>query len=275
MKAPLRLVVALEAEARPFKVHFNLARDPEDRGEFKIYRQGEVALVVSGPGKVAAAAATAYLHLAAGAEVDAVWLNVGIAGHGEREVGESVVAHKVSDRARGESWYPPWVFEPPCESVEVVTVDGVERAYGGDACYEMEASGFLSTAQRFASAELVHCLKIISDGPTTSPESLTAKRVSQLVEGSLPIFKKLLGPLRELSTELRELEADPPELAGLLARWHFTVSERRELRRLLRHWQALAPEEPLPEDDMAPLRRGKDVRRLLESWVAELPVLLR
>ena len=87
----LRLVVALSAEARPLIEHYRLERDSEARA-FKVFRRDDVALVVAGLGKVAAAAATSFLHLAAGGGRNAVWLNVGIAGHGSRAVGEAVLA---------------------------------------------------------------------------------------------------------------------------------------------------------------------------------------
>lgn len=267
--APLRIVVALEAEARPLAAALGLSRDPEVQ-PFKLYRGEDAALIVSGPGKLAAAAATAYLHLAAGGEPHAAWLNVGIAGCGERAVGEAALAHKVRDQASGEQWYPPLVFEPPCATGEVLTVDAVERGYAGAWLYEMEASGFLTAATRFASGELTHCLKVVSDNCETPPEGLSAAVVGGLIEGALGSVVQLATACRALAAELRMLEADPSELGGLLARWHFTVSERRQLRRLLRRAHALVPAVSLPEAELAGLKRGKEVRRVLEGWVGAL-----
>ncbi len=271
--AALRFVVALEPEARPLIERYRLERQAGPGG-FKTFRREETALVVSGVGKAAAAAATSFLHLAAGGERDAVWLNVGIAGHGTRAVGEAVLAHKVHDRASGRSWYPPLVFPAPCSTDLLTTVDRPEREMDAPGAFDMEASGFIATACRFASAELVHCLKVVSDGPSTDLESLTPGAAGRLVEGHLPVVETLAGACGRLSGELRRLEAEPPELEACLERWHFTVTERRELRRLLRRRRTLAPELPLPLAGVAETARGKEINRRLRDWLDDLPVEL-
>ncbi len=269
----LRFVVAFEAEGRPLIERYRLEREAEP-GAFKIYRRDDVALVVSGIGKAAAAAATSFLHLAAGAELDAVWLNVGIAGHGTRAVGEAVLAHKIHDRASGRSWYPPLVFPPPCATDQVTTVDRPEREMDAPGAFDMEASGFVATAGRFASAELVHCLKVVSDGPGADLERLTPRTARRLVEKQLPIIEAVAQACAPLSRELRRIEAEPPELEACLERWHFTVTERRELRRLLRRRRTLAPELPLPLEGVEESVRGKEVNRRLRAWLDALPVVL-
>ncbi len=268
----LRFVVALEPEARPLIERYRLERDREP-GAFKIFRRrDDAALVVSGIGKAAAAAATSYLHLAAGGQADNLWLNVGIAGHGTRPVGEALLAHKVHDRAAGRSWYPPLVFAPPCATDLVTTVDRPEREMDAPGAFDMEASAFVATAGRFASAELVHCLKVVSDGPAANLDRLTPRVARRLIEAQLPVVDALARSCGELSRELRRLDAEPPELSACLERWHFTVTERRELRRLLRRRHTRAPEEPLPLESVAESARGKEVNHRLREWLDGLPV---
>lgn len=274
---PLRFVVALDAEARPLVERYGLTRDPARRS-FRLYRQRDggdgVALVVTGPGKVAAAAGAAYLHLAASGGRDGVWLNVGTAGHGERPVGEVVLAHKVRERGTGRSWYPPQLFDPPCATDEVVTVERPETAFSEPGAYEMEAAGFYPTACRFATAELVHCLKVISDGPEAPGERLDAAAVTELVASATSAVEVLAAACSELAAELRGAGADPPELEACLARWRFTASDRRELHRLLRRRRLLAPEAPLPTGELPGHLRGREVNRRLRRWLDSLPVPL-
>lgn len=269
----LRFVVALPAEARPLIARYRL-EPRREAGGFEVFRRDDVALVVSGVGKVASAAATAYLHLAAGGERQAAWINAGIAGHGRRGVGEAILAHTVRDAASGRAWYPPHVFAPPASGEmatgEVVTVDVVEEVYGDDAAYEMEASGFYATACRFATSELVQCLKVVSDGPDASPYALTAQRVERLLGDRLPEIERLAAMLGPLAEEMRRLEEEPPELAEITTRWRFTVTETRQLRRLVERWRALAPGRPLPVAEMVALRRGKEVTRHLRRRIDAL-----
>ena len=87
-----RFVVALRAEARPLIDRYRL--EPADDGAFRCFHGSGRSLVISGVGKVAAAAATACLHEK---PLD-VWVNVGIAGHRDRAPGELVRAHRAGWR---------------------------------------------------------------------------------------------------------------------------------------------------------------------------------
>ena len=268
----LRFVVALEAEAKPLIDRYRLKRDPAARA-FSVYRGESTSLVVSGVGKVAAAAATVYLNACDDSLGPAVWLNVGIAGHATRPVGEAVAVHKIRDVASGRAWYPPRVFEAPssdqhpCTSDQLTTVDRPERDYADPGAYDMEASGFYPTACRFTSSELVHCLKIVSDGPEANLEELTPSRVVRLVEQRLGWVEAWAAACLPLAKELTDLEADPPDLEFCTQRFRFTVAEARQLRRLLARRRTLAPERPLPLDGLAARERGKVVNRRLAEWL--------
>ena len=192
----LRFVVALAAEARPLVDRYRLER-VSGGGAFPIFRRGGTALVVSGVGKVAAAAATSYLHLSvAGAGAESGWINVGIGGHRRRPVGEAVIAHRIRDLASGRFWDLARLASAPCAGVEVLTVDRPEVAFREPGVYEMEASGFYPTARRFAASGLVHCLKVISDGPEIDPDALTRRRVAGLIEGQLEAVDRLAEACR-------------------------------------------------------------------------------
>ncbi len=228
----LHFVVALQPEARPLIEQYGLRRELPAEA-FKIFRRDDVALIISGLGKAAAAAATAYLHLKTGGRRNAAWLNVGIAGHGQRRVGEMILADEILDRASGERWQPPLVLGAGCPLVlgagcplvlgtdcatdRVVTVDRVEREFRAGGAHEMEASGYYATARRFAAAELVHCCKIVSDGPTAAPESLSVRRIEALIGEHRDPLARIAQELSSLSGEARRLAGDPPALRRFLA----------------------------------------------------------
>ena len=161
----------------------------------------------------------------------------------------------------------------PARKPAPTTVDRPELGYNEPGAFDMEASGFYATACRFASAELVQCLKVVSDGPEAAAEKLTSKAVRGLIEDRLAMVEAVAGECRRLSRELRQLEADPPELAECLERWRFTVTEERQLRRLLARRRTLAPEMALPLQESGPVR-GKEVNRQLRQWLDGMPVAL-
>ncbi len=186
----LRFVVALGAEARPLVARLRLERIPGHR-DFPVFSRGRTALVISGVGKAAAAAAVSYLHRSMGDESPAAWINVGIAGHRRRPVGEAVVAHRIRDLADRRWWDLPTLSPPICPSDEVLTVDRPETAFRQPGAYDMEASGFYPTARRRAAGGPVHCLKVVSDGPGADLGTLTARRVGGLIEGRLATVEEL------------------------------------------------------------------------------------
>jgi adenosylhomocysteine nucleosidase len=204
----LRFVVGLQAEARPLVERFGMAAASES--PFPVYQGDEGWLIVSGQGKAASAAATAYLHLVAGGAPGRAWLNVGLGGHGRRTLGEGVLAHKISDGASGASWYPQLINDVPCPTVPMLTVERVEEEYSEPWVYESEAAGFFPTACRFSVAELVHCYKVISDNPdATFSRRMSSVAVEELIDGNLGRIETVARGLADLGRELAALAALP------------------------------------------------------------------
>ena len=235
---------------------------------YRICAGEQTHLIVSGLGKVAAAAATAYLRALIG-DTPAAWLNIGIAGHGSQAVGTALLAHKVVDAASGKPFYPTFTAPPPCRTTLLHTVDRVQSP-AGDAAYDMEASGFCEAAQRFATSERVHCLKIVSDNPQSPYQTLNAAKVEALIESQLDTVAQVGEHLRTLSQQLHALHADPPSLAELTARWRFTATQQHQLRGLLARWQTLAPTTPVVNDDLLALQRRDEVLRYLQRQLAAM-----
>lgn len=205
----LRFVAALQAEAHPLVARFEMTAVSES--PFPVYRGEEAWLIVSGHGKSAAAAATAYLHLIAGGALGRAWLNVGLGGHGRRTLGEGVLAHKISDAASGASWYPQLVIDSPGPTVPVLTVERMEEEYAPPWVYESEAAGFFPTACRFSVAELVHVYKVVSDNPdATLSRRMSARAVEALIARNLDRIEVFARGLAELARELETLAAIPP-----------------------------------------------------------------
>lgn len=213
----IHLVVSQPAVARPLLEHLQL--DADSSGAFPVYRRGDVALVVAGAGKMAAAAATAHLHLATGGGRDGGWLNVGVAGHAEREIGCGLLAHKVVDAGSGAAWYPPALLlaapddagatagetagSPPATAA-LVTVDRLEGEYDGGALYDTEAAGFFTAAGRVAGVELVQAYKVVADNhDATLGDNFGPAVVEDLVRSKLDVLDRLLARLTRMSETAR------------------------------------------------------------------------
>lgn len=245
----LCLSVALEAEARPLRERFRLAAVAGAHG-FRLYRNDTTALIVSGIGPISAAAAVGYLQATLAPPGPHGWLNLGCGGHRRLAPGSALLAHSIR-AGGGRCWYPPLVFEPPCPTAALISVERPETDYPEDAVYEMEAAGFYPSACRFASAELVQVLKIVSDNAATPASTLTPAAIERLLAGQLELIATLCARLQALAAELARLAQPPAGLAAARERWRLSVSQTRQLRELLRRYQLLCPEAPVPVADFA------------------------
>lgn len=257
----INIVVALPAEARPLLDHFRL-RDKQHNTAFPVYRNADMALIVSGPGKVAAAAATALLGDSAAMTA---WLNTGIAGHACHAIGSGFLAHRITDSATGTNWYPPQILDLPVPTDNLYTVDRPEDDYPAAALYEMEASGFFPVATRFSSSELVQCYKIVSDNRTQPAMAVTAKLCEQLITARLADIEQLVNALSGMANEYTQWHAPHPDLEQLSKRWHFTVTQQHQLARLARRWKVLTADQPLWLEQLERARCAADVLQCFEQ----------
>ncbi|MGD8816452.1 MAG: hypothetical protein PVJ51_04650 [Acidobacteriota bacterium] len=286
------LVTALRAEARPLIERYGLSRADDVAGspyfhatgkgpgnvaggsyfdatgehpgnavpERHVAGAGTVALVVSGPGRIAAGAAVAAV---ASVMPSAAWLNVGIAGHADHRLGSPFLAHRVREVTSGRAWYPPLVFAPPCPTAGLATVDTPCEDFPDDDLYDMEGAGFYEIAGRCAPHELVHCLKVVSDNRENPARDLDAARVRELIGDSLAVIDAVVEQLAALAGEQRRLESEPAGFEDVLAAAHFSVTRRRQLRRALRRWAILCP-----DTDPGDWLRGRAARSAAEILTA-------
>jgi nucleoside phosphorylase len=268
----IRFVVALAPEAEPLVRHYWME---EVSGSFRTFRSERAALVVSGVGKVASSAATAFLHARTGEAPLGVWLNVGIAGHGARPPGDALLAHTVRDAATGERWYPARLGGPSIDAAEVRTVDRPETVFESDAAYDMEASGFYPTALSFSTGELVQSLKIVSDNRETGRSTLAPAAIRALVATRVELAAEVAEHLARLAAELdpvRRERGSDSLVDPFRRRWRLGATESRKLRRLLARWKALEPE---AEHGPAEVEGAADASELIGRLEERLDRLFR
>ncbi|MCG6899248.1 MAG: hypothetical protein LJE75_04525 [Gammaproteobacteria bacterium] len=265
----INLVVALPAEARPL-IEFYRLTEKTTIGSFRVYRHQDMSLVISGPGKIAAAAATALLAGNNTSAKQAAWLNVGVAGHATYAIGKSLLAHRITDQATGQSWYPPQLFDLTTTTACLLTVDAPENSYHQEVAYDMEASGFYAVAGRFSSHELVQCFKVVSDNREQSAATLTAASCSRLVTEKLDEIEQLVGALLAMVQDYNSWHAPHAGLEQLASHWHFTVSQQHQLAELARRWKVLMPQQPLWLEGLEKKRNASAVLHCLRQQLDSL-----
>ena len=265
------IFTALPCEAKPLVDRFGLKKhlniDP-----FAIYSHGDYCLTVSGLGKSAMAAAVAYtLALFANAN-NPVLINIGIAGHQSYQLGEHFIADKITDLDSKRNFYPPLIYNPTCHTASVITVSIPQNHYRQDCLFDMEASAFYETALKFTSAELVQCLKVISDNESSPTKNIQPKLVSQWIEENIE-FAEIL--IKELTLLAKIIEPPEPEYFDEITdQWRFTVSEQHKLKQLLLRHQALTGNQ-LPEINKSEYSSAKILLRWLEMNLEKASLSMR
>jgi adenosylhomocysteine nucleosidase len=244
--SPVNLVVAHAVEAKPIIQQLGLKS--VNGGAFRRYQAQDVNLVVSGIGRVNAAAATAYLSAVTTDDsmYDPIWINAGIAGHKTFELGVSVIIRKITDPVAKRSYYPlPIASSLP--SSDLVTVDIPEEEYSQNAAFDMEGSAFWSIATKFSPIEFVQLLKIVSDNPENAINTLSKDKIETLMDELVVGLQLLITELQTLASQYNCGISLPAAYERMVQRFNFTVTQSSQLRRACQQFKAAGLELKLEE----------------------------
>ncbi len=265
MNHSVNLIVALKAEAQPLIEFFELKPLPVDE-TISIFSNHELTLALAGMGKSAAARAVDCVNNTKQHCVNA-WLNIGIAGHGEFDVGQGFLADRIVDQTTMKTWYPQFVFQPVCQTGALVTVEKVETDYSIPVGYDMEASGFYPAAINYSTIELVHSYKIVSDNPRNSAAKVTRTNINDLIKSKLSEIRCTVDSLKNLTAEVATRSSSDELLHQFLQRWRFSVTQQFQLKSLLRKTNILKIDIDVESNDFFSCRDGRSALKIVERTV--------
>ncbi len=239
----LNIITAFHVEAQPLIEYFQLKKLVE-HNVFETYRNDEqsISLTISGLGKLNASAAVIYSASLKPISKNDCWINIGIAGHPSIEIGTAILANKVIDESSHQNWYPQIVFDTDIIKAPLTTVDEPTANYPSGSAVDMEASGFLSSASRISTTELIHCLKIISDNKSCSFKSLNKQKIKAMIQDNIHCVTDILSKLENLTTDAQDSKIIMDIYQALIDPIHFTHSEKNKLKKILHKWNALMPD---------------------------------
>ncbi|MEM1283735.1 MAG: hypothetical protein AAGG81_09315, partial [Chlamydiota bacterium] len=226
-------------------------------------------LIISGVGKIRAAAAVSYLSTFIGSDRPSIWLNIGIGGMGDVATGTSFMANKITDRSSGKSSYPAIVFDVPCETAKVMTVDWPDSNHQKDVVFDMEASGFFQSAILFSNVEFVHAYKVISDFDAASIREVTKQFVSRLIEEKIPEIEVIMKGLSALVDDANTTEEVYEKIVNY---WRFSTTERIQLKKALDRWVACSGGQLLEFDQLSHATSAGDVIKSINKLIQSTPL---
>lgn len=259
----LYLITALDAEARVFIETYRLKRDYTL--PFTLYRNDEVMLLVTQPGKINALMATsALLGYRIPEEID-ILINIGICGAPlEYPIGEVLLVHQIIDNER--SFYPDILYPHPFRETALICLDTAQDSML-ESPVDMESSAVFRAASKFFPLHRIAFLKIVSDH--FEPESVTKEGVIGLFQKHLQTLDTLIGSLKQITDTKPLFTAEElKKINGFKS--HFTVSQGIRLEESLCYFRLKYPNPPLPfpNEEIPPSKRERS--ELLERFIAIL-----
>ncbi|PJI09123.1 MULTISPECIES: hypothetical protein [Clostridium] len=150
------------AEAEEIISYYNLKKKFSP-SSFQIFSKDDIKLIVSGVGKINAACAVGYIADSMGKCQNNIFINVGICGSKNRNIGEAVLVNKISDEDTLRESYPDIILKHNFEEGSLETFSSpVWDDSVIDIC-DMEGSAFFESASRFLEKHQIALIKIVSD----------------------------------------------------------------------------------------------------------------
>ena len=164
----LFIVVALYIEAKPIIAYYNLKKDV-DNHHFQVFTNEEIALIVTGVGKVNSAVGVSHVlskYMTGKNDHDHI-INLGVCGSANKqcEVGEIYIIHKVIDHENKRMYFPDILLNHSFKEADIETFSSVvkhNQEVVTQLC-DMEASGFYQAASKYLSPHQIHIIKVVSD----------------------------------------------------------------------------------------------------------------
>jgi len=196
-------VCALHCEAKPVIDFYRLKKSHDDNA-FDYYRGDDMACIVSGTGKIASAAACAWIASRNRQAASIAWINLGTAGAAEHDIGALFSLNQVIDGDDGHRYYPAPATAAELDGSACMTLSQPSEEYNEDYLFDMEASGFMYSSLRFSSAELIKSFKIVSDNRKFKVGK-NRQQVSDLVQQHIALIDQQAQNLRALNEEVAQL----------------------------------------------------------------------
>ena len=261
---------ALMCEAKPIVDQYGLKQVLQK--PFRIYANKKIYLLVSGLGKTntAVALGIAYGMLS---KTDSAWLNVGIAGSGNAAIGQIILVNKNVDVTSGDVWYPPQIWDFDIPQGELHTLEKPSQDYLPNIAYDMEAAGFFEVATKFSTSELVQSIKVVSDNKLSGIDKIDKAYVENLILECLPLLSSVIDKMNSISEDTIALQDDVLQLDSFFDKWHFSVSQQTQLRKVLQRFKVVFPDRDLGPEDFLDIRTSRALIQHIAALVDKHPII--
>ncbi len=157
----IHFIVATIKEARPL-IDFYKLKKKNSSSQFQIFLNQNISLTVSKIGKINSAISVCHTFFELGKKNNQIWINFGLAGIKNLNIGELILVDKVVDNDSNKQFFPYLIKDLKIKQKSCVTFSRQNEKLD-KFLSDMECSGFFQSSSIFSSKELIHSIKMISD----------------------------------------------------------------------------------------------------------------
>ena len=176
----IHLIVATIKEARPL-IDFYKLKKKQNSNEFQLFLNDNISLTVSRIGKIYSAMSVSHTFFELGKKKNQIWINFGLAGTKDLNIGELVLVDKVIDDDTGKLFFPHYFNSLKLPHKSCTTFSKPNKKLN-ISMSDMECSGFFESSNVFSSKELIQSLKIISDNQFESIDFNNEQQIYTLIK---------------------------------------------------------------------------------------------
>ena len=246
---------ALHCEAKPVIDFYRLKKD-HSIAAFDSYRNDDVTCIVSGIGELNMATACGWVAATFPAQ-PRLWINLGVAGHRNLDIGTTVLILKVGCAEEDRYHYPVPLARHNFITGTVISQTHERQDYDDSALYDTEAWGFVHAISRFDDLEACQCIKVVSDN-TGTPLNRDKAFISNLIETGMPAIDRHVQQVQGLIVSGPDLADIDAQVTRFMDLAHFTESERIQLRKCLPLLLREVDQESLYQSCLG-LQRSRDI----------------
>jgi len=232
----MNFVIAFPGEAQPIIEFYELQKVSSQ--PFAYYQKDNHKLVISAMGREQTSQAVNFLKTK-NVSPNQAWMNLGIAGHGSLEIGQTFIAGKIEDDLSENCFYPPQIYDHDFPVTCLKTCSQPSSSYEPALGYDMEAHAFYAAVVGASTRELTQVIKVVSDNPSSPLSQFSPKDVPGLIEPNLKGIALFVEQMEKISLEMQQEPEVSNTYEKVLGMHHFSSTRSHQLHDLVRQANAL------------------------------------
>jgi len=247
-KESIRWVIALKPEAKKIIEFYNLELCKK-YSTFRVYCNKNKGhwLIISGIGGKNVKKSISYLKEISDVKKWTIWINLGIAGNVDN-YGKLFIIDEIKSLTSDIRYFPNIGIKKNFNRKALISLESPSDNYSDNYLIDMEGYSFFEKTHEFSNRELIYILKVVSDDQEHSIENISKEMVYSLISSVNNEINIIISYLIRISKIIFNEEIVNFDFDKLNNKWHFSFSQKVQMKSLVKRWIVLFPSRDLMKE---------------------------